>query len=207
MKKVIISLLVLAVIAFGIYWFMVRPDKSTTEQTAPVDKPLEIAGKSDAFTTSFSDLMNTYYSLRDAFVNWDTAAVNQHAIAIQQKADSLPLGDFKADINLVNTAKSFSESITAEAKGIVGENDIEQKRRTFYTLSESLYNLVRTVRYSKEVVYHQHCPMAFNDDEEAYWLSNSSEIMNPYLGTKHPKYKSGMLHCGDISDSLDFRQK
>jgi len=201
------SLIVLIAISFGIYWFMVRPKKDTSENTPAPDAPLAISGKTDAFTTGMSSLMTTYYSLRDAFVNWDTVAVNKAATEIQAKADGLPIGDFKADINLVNTAKSFSESVSAEAKGIVGETNIEQKRRSFHTLSEHLYNLIRTVQYTGEVIYHQRCPMAFNDDEEAFWLSNSNKIMNPYLGTSHPKYKASMLHCGDISDSLDFTKK
>jgi hypothetical protein len=46
--------------------------------------------------------------------------------------------------------------------------------------------------------------MAFNDNEAAYWLSNSREVVNPYLGKKHPKYSSGMLHCGEVKDSLNY---
>lgn len=203
MKKFIIALVVVAIVAFLIYWLTGKP-KDTTENKEPV--PLTVNNVSDAFQASFTNLMSTYYSLRDGFVNWDTVAVNKAALDIQAKADGLPMQELKADSSIVETAKSFSQSVTAEAKGILGENNIEQKRRSFYTLSEHLYNLVRTVRYKGEVIYHQHCPMAFNDDEEAYWLSNSDKIVNPYLGTSHPKYKSGMLNCGDISDSLDFRK-
>jgi hypothetical protein len=71
-------------------------------------------------------------------------------------------------------------------------------------ISEALYNLVRTVKYDRQKLYHQHCPMAFNDEEEAWWISNSNKIENPYLGKKHPKYKGTMIGCGDITDSLDF---
>jgi len=203
MKKFIISLLVLAIIAFGVYWFLARPE-DTTEKKEPV--PLAIANKSDAFQAAFASLMVSYYSMKDAFVNWDTAAANKAALDLQIKAHGLPMDEMKADSGIVQTARDFSESIVAEAKGIVGENNIEQKRRSFYTLSEHLYNLVRTVRYSGEVVYHHQCPMAFNDNEEAYWLSNSSEVVNPYLGTSHPKYKAGMLHCGELKDSIDYRK-
>jgi hypothetical protein len=49
--------------------------------------------------------------------------------------------------------------------------------------------------------------MAFNDEEEANWLSNSSKVVNPYLGKHHPKYKAGMLHCGDVVDSVDYTRK
>lgn len=204
MKKFIIALIVIALLAFIIYWLVGKP-KDTTENKEPV--PISVTKQSDAFQTAFSQLMTTYYSMRDGFVNWDTVAVNKAAVDIQAKADSLPMQELKTDSSLIETAKSFSQSITAEAKGILGEKDLEQKRRTFYVLSENLYNLIRTVRYKGEVIYHQHCPMAFNDTEEAYWLSNSNEIMNPYLGKSHPKYKSGMLHCGDISDSLDYRNE
>ena len=203
MKKLIIALLVLVIASIGVYWFLARP-KDTTEKKEPV--PLAITGKSDAFTAGMADLMTTYYGMKDAFVNWDTTAANRAATEIQAKAQALPMSELKADSSIIKTAKDFSESIIAEAKGLLGENNIEQKRRSFHLLSEHLYNLLRTVRYSGETVYHQKCPMAFNDNEEAYWLSNRSEIVNPYLGTSHPKYKDKMLDCGEVTDSLNFRK-
>ena len=203
MKKIIIALLVLAIASIGVYWFLAKP-KDTSEKKEPV--PLTITGESNAFQAGMADLMATYYGLKDAFVKWDTTAVNKAAMEIQNKAHALPMNDLKADSNIVTTAKDFSESIASEAKAILGESNIEQKRRSFHMLSEHLYNLLRTVRYSGEIVYHQRCPMAFNDEEEAYWLSNHSEIVNPYLGTSHPKYKDKMLDCGEVSDSLDFRK-
>lgn len=203
MKKFIIAVLVLVVVSVGVYWFLVKPE-DTTEKTEPV--PLTITDKSNAFQAGMANLMTTYYSMKDAFVKWDTVAANKAALELQAKAQALPMTELKADSNIVLTAKDFSESIVAESKGILGETNIEQKRRSFHMLSEHLYNLLRTVRYSGEIVYHQSCPMAFNDEEEAFWLSNSNEISNPYLGTSHPKYKDGMLKCGEVKDSLDFRK-
>ena len=78
--------------------------------------------------------------------------------------------------------KKFFESVSAEALGIPGETTLEGMRRSFYTLSENLYNLLRTVQYDQQIIYHDKCPMAFNDQEEGYWLSNTKEIINPYLG-------------------------
>jgi hypothetical protein len=46
--------------------------------------------------------------------------------------------------------------------------------------------------------------MAFNDTETAQWLSKTEDIRNPYLGLHHPKYKSGMLECGEVKDSIDY---
>jgi hypothetical protein len=44
--------------------------------------------------------------------------------------------------------------------------------------------------------------MAFNENEPANWISNSQEIINPYLGKNHPKHKGTMLHCGEVKDSI-----
>ena len=204
MKKVLL-LLALILVAVVAYWLIYKKDRVTTE--TPAQAPLAVNNKSDAFNTAFENLLTTYYEMKDAFVDWDTAKINVTSGRMKTLADSLPLNQLKADSTIVGMAKSYSQSISGEAAGIVGEKDITEKRKSLYTLSENLYELLRTVRYDGQVIYHQHCPMAFNDTEEAYWLSKDSKVVNPYLGNKHPKYKSGMLHCGDITDSLDFRKK
>ncbi len=73
-------------------------------------------------------------------------------------------------------------------------------------ITENLYPLLQAAQYQGNTVYQQMCPMAFNDNEAAYWLSNSREVVNPYLGKKHPKYSAGMLHCGEVKDSLNYRK-
>jgi hypothetical protein len=203
MKKVLL-LLVLILALVVVYWVFLKKDRDTTENVEPA--PLAVSDKSDAFKAAVSNLLNKYYQLKDAFVDWDTAKANQHAKELKVLADSLPLSQMKADSLIIQTADDFAGSISGDAVGLIGETDITEKRKSFYTLSESLYNLLRTVRYDGEVVYHQRCPMAFNDEDEAFWLSNSSQVVNPYLGTKHPKYKDKMLDCGDVTDSLDFRK-
>jgi len=151
--------------------------------------------------------MGDYYALKDALVQWDSVKAGQAAYALARKADSIPLDQLKGDSDIVRTAKSLMASVGGDAKGIVGEGTIEQKRRGFNMLTDELYNLIRTIRYDGEIVYHDRCPMAFNETEEAYWLSNSPKIVNPYLGNKHPSYKSKMLGCGEIADSVDFTNK
>jgi len=203
MKKVLI-LFVFILALVVVYWTFFKKGRDTTENVEPT--PLTLTNKSDAFNTAVANLLGEYYQLKDAFVDWDTVKVNQHAKGLRVLADSLPLNQLKADSSIIKTADDFAGSISGDAVGIVGETDITEKRKSFYTLSESLYNLLRTVRYDGGVVYHQHCPMAFNESDEAFWLSNKNQVMNPYLGNKHPKYKDKMVDCGDITDSLDFRK-
>lgn len=71
-------------------------------------------------------------------------------------------------------------------------------------ITENLYPLLQIVQYQGATVYQQMCPMAFNDNEAGYWLSDSREVVNPYLGKKHPKYSGGMVHCGEVKDSINY---
>ncbi len=163
------------------------------------DAPLAQSKNSATFNDQFSNLLNHYYHLKDAFVlSNDTMAVG-HAKLLMASADSLDVSEVKADSSIVEMAKQYVESVSAEAKALVGEKGIEEKRKSFQMISDNMYDLVRTVRFDKGIVYHQFCPMAFND-AGAYWLSATADIKNPYFGKK-------MLTCGEVKDSIDFRGK
>jgi hypothetical protein len=181
--------------------------KNDRPNDVPKQQPLAQSKNSDEFNTPFNDMLNSYFDLKNALVDWDTAKTSAAANTLATLTQKVPYDKLKADTTIVATAKSFSDNVVAEARGIAGETTIEGKRRSFYTLSENLYNLLRTVHYDQQVIYHDQCPMAFNDNEEAYWLSNTRSIVNPYLGKKHPRYAGGMVTCGSIADSIDYRNQ
>jgi hypothetical protein len=162
-----------------------------------------------ADSTSWSDLdkklnplLNDYFSLKDALVAWDTATADAAALELKTLGDSLV-----KDSAIALDLRQLVGSISAEADGLLGEKDITEKRRAFSMISQHFLPLLKQAAFGAQPVYQQMCPMAFNDNETAYWLSNQREIVNPYLGLKHPKYASGMLHCGELADSLSIRPK
>ncbi|HMC86237.1 MAG TPA: DUF3347 domain-containing protein [Chitinophagaceae bacterium] len=204
MKRVVIVIIVLALAAFAVDKFFFAK-KSPADNDTPKQMALTASKNSEAFNASFEKLLNGYFSLKDGITNYDTAKANAAAKELTVFADSLTTSEIKGDStgDIRKTAENFAGTISGSAKGLVGETDLIKKKREFQMISEALYNLVRTVRYDRQKLYHEHCPMAFGD-EEAWWLSNSNKIVNPYLGTKHPKYKGAMIDCGDITDSLDY---
>ncbi|HXD78677.1 MAG TPA: DUF3347 domain-containing protein, partial [Puia sp.] len=181
-------------------------DKKPSQQPQP-DQALRISKNTSAFDAAFDGLMNDYFAVKDALVNWDTLKADKAAYAVAAKADSLPLRQLKADSDIVRTAESLAVSIEGEAKGLTGETGYEGRRRSFNMLTDELYNLIRTVKYDGGTVYHMRCPMAFGDSAEGYWLSFTPAIVNPYLGNKHPVFKAKMIGCGEITDSIDFAKK
>ncbi|GLB49303.1 efflux RND transporter periplasmic adaptor subunit [Neptunitalea lumnitzerae] len=70
---------------------------------------------------------------------------------------------------------------------------IEIQREHFLEISKEMIFLVKAFGV-EEAAYLQYCPMADNN-EGAYWLSNQTEIKNPYFG-------KSMLTCGSTKDTI-----
>ena len=202
MKKALLLVVVLAA-ALGVAYLLLHKNSSS----APAEKrdvPLTVSANSSAFNRSFASMMEDYYKLSDAFADGDTAAIREKANKLSISVDSLKLNQLKADTAIIATAVSLAQSIPGEIAGLNGETKMEQKKREFYMVSEMLYNLIRTVRYTGGTIYHMECPMAFSDSSEAYWLSASSTIVNPYLGKNNPADKDKMPDGAKINDSIHF---
>lgn len=147
-----------------------------------------------AFNLQFDKLMDDYFQLKDNFIAEKDSAITAYSKVIMADADSLKVTELKADSSIISKAKSYSESISAELKGLLGEKTIDAKRKSFQMVSDQLFDLARTVQYDNQKVYQQNCPMAFGETG-ANWLSKSSDIQNPYLPKK-------MLSCGEVKDSI-----
>jgi hypothetical protein len=92
--------------------------------------------------------------------------------------------------------------IKANAESLLNQTVITEMRQDFRMVSENIYPLLKTIHYEGETLYWQNCPMAFGEDKGANWISNTEEIINPYLGKNHPEFKATMLHCGEVKDSI-----
>jgi hypothetical protein len=203
MKKTVLLLVVL--ILAGLLAYKLLSDKGQKIDEKK-DQPLAISKNSASFNTSFSSVLDDYYALESALVDWDSLKADQAATVLGLATDSLPVKQIRGDSSIVLTVQSLTVALSSEVKGFLGETGFAEKRKSFNMMTGELYDLIRAVRYDRETIYHAKCPMAF-DSVEGYWLTNTNKIVNPYLGKKHPTYKDKMLGCGEIDDSLDFSKK
>lgn len=188
-KLIFISLFTLSIISCS-------TDKTTNTETIEPQKTLGQSVNSDSFNLGFNALMNDYYELKNAFIKENIDAINKASNSLSTNASLLKISELKADSLIINVAKLYTRNLQDELSGLIKESDIENKRMSFQIVTSDVYDLIRTVKYDRAKVYLQHCPMAFKN-KGADWLSNSSEIENPYL----PKM---MLDCGEIKDSVNF---
>lgn len=201
MKKVLLALLVVILAVAGYVWY--KFSNSGGGDSGPKQQALTLKKHSDEFNAAVSVAMNAYFEMKDAFVDADTAGAKEGCRKFINLLDSIPLDELKKDtMNIYDVASMNYSGIKANAESLLQQTSILEMRKDFSMVSENLYPFFRTINYEGEKMYWQNCPMAFGDDKGANWISNSTTIVNPYLGKNHPEYKGSMLHCGELKDTI-----
>ncbi|MBC7935709.1 MAG: DUF3347 domain-containing protein [Rhizobacter sp.] len=201
MKK-IFGFILLLLVAFAAYWFLIR--KGEKKPKGPKMQPVAVKQHSDAFNVAVDNLMAAYFAMKDAFVEADTDKAKAAARQFNILIDSIPLKELKKEDSLiVATAAANIADIKLNVDALLQQTDITLMRADFRTVSDMLYpSFFKTINYEGPALYLQNCPMAFDGDKDANWISNSNQVINPYLGKSHPKYKATMLNCGEVKDSI-----
>ena len=206
MKKflLVVVLLVIALITAWYFGLFKGKDKSS----GPKPEGLSVSKHSGSFNESVNKAMNSYYTLTESFVNWDTAKVNSTLADLKISADSIRVEEMQKDTAIYPTVQSQWESIKSEITGMQADTGLYARRESLNMLSQELFDLLRIVKYDAAKVFYQECPMALNNYEaSAFWLSTHSETKNrrnPYLGLYDPKFGRAMLTCGQTRDSINF---
>jgi hypothetical protein len=174
---------------------LARPEKKaeTTKQQA-----LSVSKHSEAFNANIAGILNDYNRLSEQFVNWDSANVTYTAASLIKGFDGLVLDELKKDSAVIyETAKMFVENAKGDLATIATEKTIRPQREAFNSLTDNFYQFLNTIKYDRQKLFLQECPMAFDDTKSGFWLSLKEQIRNPYLGLHHPTYGKGMLSCGE----------
>lgn len=179
-----------------------NPD-TKTETAEKEGQVLAQSRHSATFNQAVQSTLQTYYNLTEAFVNWDSVAASALARELSGKLDSLSLDakDSTADGTAAGSSIADAEKALS---AMMAANDISTKRHALNSFTDHFYRFLNTVKYDRQKLYLQECPMAFNDEEPGVWLSPGDSIRNPYLGLHHPRYGKGMLECGSNKEVLNF---
>jgi len=159
-------------------------DKDTTLVEIDVQVSDETAAQVDSF-------LQTYYAVKDKLVDDDSAAAKRlsedllaalNNISLETISDSLQRNTVSQEVlNLKNLIPQLNK-----------DTSIAAVRATFENISYGTYSLIKSAGLKNIKVYRTYCPMA-----DAYWLSASDQIMNPYYG-------HSMINCGMVKETLEF---
>ncbi len=195
--------MILGILAALAYWrFCQKNTSKTDDKTAPTAALTRF--HTDSLNKSINMILQQYIDLSDAFVETDTGSVKKAALAMLTGWSIINEQWFSEDTTLNRSMLiEVKSNVLGNLNSLIVQKDITEMRRDFSSLTEAIFPAFFTaVRYEGDKLYIQRCPMAFNDVEPASWISRSTKIMNPYLGKKHPVYQAGMLHCGEVVDSI-----
>lgn len=204
MKRVLTIVLLMAVIIFAFWLYFNTGSRKVKYGGDSEEENTSVSVKkhSQLFNDRINAAVSAYMLLKDAFVNADSLLAQKEAANFNTAIDEIPLDELQGDqAQIAAAAKQQISDMKANAEPIVTGQNLEEMRRDFYMVSENMYPFLKAIGYEGPKLYWQNCPMAFGD-EEANWLSSTREIVNPYLGKHHPVYKSGMLNCGEVKDSI-----
>lgn len=145
------------------------------------------------FQSQIAHVLESYLKLKDAFVASDAAAVKQNAGELKAVVKAVDASMISGPA--LNDWANYANNLDMALAEMLGSADIEVQRTSFSTLSDNLYKSIKAYGLGGTTAYYEFCPMAFND-QGAYWLSASKEILNPYFGDK-------MLKCGRVTEELN----
>ena len=199
MKKVL-AIIFLLVVIFGL-WKIFGNKKEVVQNEK--QEPLRTSAHSALFNQSISNVVNSYLDLTNSFVNDDSVNAKVRTQKFIGNIDSMKLTELQKDTaSIYSTVTGQVGDIKSNAQAMLQETSLSEMRKDFKMVSENLYPLLKTVGYKGQKLYFQNCPMAFGEGKDASWISNTKEIMNPYMGKHNPEFSSSMLHCGETKDTI-----
>jgi len=159
-------------------------------------KDLPIFGGSSVVVSknaiSIKEILNAYLQLKNALTEDNstgaaTAGKNLEAAFKNFDKSALTSTQKKTYEDVEADASEHAEHISANG------GNIEHQREHFELLSKDIYDLVKAFG-GGQVLYKDFDPM-FNKGKGAFWLSETKEIKNPYMG-------KAMLTSGSVIEEI-----
>ena len=132
-------------------------------------------------------IYKVYLNMQAALVSDKSTEAATQAVITDQLIKGFDTTNLPADQK--EAYEAHVSKISALAINMSNTRDINVQRISFSPLSDHVYQLVKTFGNDRPV-YQTHCAMAF-DGKGASWLSDKTEIRNPYYGSE-------MLECGEV---------
>ena len=144
------------------------------------------------FIMQLNVVFDRYIELKNALVNDDEVTTREASKRIQDALGNVDMNLLTGDPHL--KWMEILNNLNGKTGTINSAESIDIQRSEFAELSDQLYKAIKTFGLMGKTVYYQFCPMT-NNGKGAYWLSETKEIQNPYLG-------KSMSTCGTIKEEL-----
>jgi hypothetical protein len=148
---------------------------------------LALAQKSS--NTSIDKITAAYLGVKNALAADDGATAENKGKELFAALSADPDKGLKPDQQKL--FDSYLDKLKYDSRHISETTTVDHQREHFASLSKNLYEVLKGLKLNTTTIYMEYCPM-----KKAYWLSESSAIVNPY-------YSGEMMSgCGRVSATL-----
>lgn len=163
---------------------MMNNTATYTSTQANATKKMEFDAE---FEKKFQPVLTSYIELKNAFVESDTALTAEKSKAFRNVLEKLTRSQRE-------TLNTYWSVLHKTSKSINTNTSLEHQRKSFQIISNHMIAVLENFKTIDQELTVQFCPMA-DSDKGAYWLSNETQIRNPYFG-------DAMLTCGEVKRVL-----
>ncbi len=146
-----------------------------------------------AFDSQLWKAISDYIQLKEAFVSADLSKIENNMKQLRISVEGVDSG--LLDERALEAWGSHRNVLLASLEQMEKVGSLEAKRLHFSHISEAVYCSARSFDPEGHRLFTAYCPMALNSSG-AYWLSDSREIRNPYVGQE-------MLTCGKVREIIN----
>ena len=171
---------------------MMNPSEVSQNQLLSLKEKFETSA---SFNKAHNLIADAYFIAEDALAedNFKEAKTALFAMNIVLSA-TIPKS-FNLSEKATNKWNIIRDNLIAETKHVQHWKSINEARKAFNGLSQSIISLEQSFGHkSSDSYYEIFCPMAFNNSG-ASWLSKSKDVNNPYFG-------ASMLRCGEVKQEF-----
>jgi hypothetical protein len=141
---------------------------------------------------SIQSVLQGYLQIKNALAEDDGAEAAKGGKALADAVAKLDGSPFSAEQK--KAYDDVSDDLKENAQHISeNANNIAHQREHFAMLSDEIYKVVKSFNL-QENLYRDYCEM-YNNGKGAYWISETKEIRNPYLGKQMPT-------CGEVKEEI-----
>ena len=100
-----ITFLAILLLFIGLFrYFFIGSGGGGSNSSGPKPESLRVSKHSEAFNNSIGSMLSAYYKMTEAFVNWDTAAINRAGNELKTALDSLKIEELRKDTVIYGAA-------------------------------------------------------------------------------------------------------
>lgn len=192
MKKQILTIAL--TMTFGVFSMSLMAQKHDhSKMDMDHDMPKTASHEVDAkFQEQLNAVFQSSLKLNKSFMTEDISEVKTAASNVKDRIEKVDMMLLKGQAHM--DGMNYLKAMNSGLDQIALASSIANQRNAFTEYNTGLYQSIKAFGIDQEAFY-QFCPMA-NNNSGAYWLSDSKEIRNPYMGEKMPT-------CGAAKETLN----